>query len=338
MPVFPTKVLLVGAGALWLCLGASASSGGAPWEIFPKGRVPGEVLGSVGSEQATGGPGGPEDTNFFSVSTPLVQPFIVPPTQERRSDAAVLVIPGGGYVTVSWGREGVDIARWLNSIGVSAFVLKYRVPLRSWSHTFAGAQLMDAQRAMRLIRSSAHEHGLNSSRVGAIGFSAGGHLAAFLVNGSANSSYAPIDAADQLSSRPDFLMFVYPWSLVDHYRGDVLIFQVDSGHPPSFFAQTYDDAAPAENSLVYFAALKAARAQKSELHIFPRGGHGYGRCSFRSAVGDVCTWSAETPVECAWQPWFEACSWPARAERFLWELGLFGGPETTEVAPKMLYA
>lgn len=195
---------------------------------------------------------------------------------------------------LAWNKEGTDIAAWLNSIGINAFVLKYRVPARDWL-PFGEAPLMDAQRAMSLVRAKRVGGIYNSSRVGFIGFSAGGHLSAHLA---ANCSMAPferayarVDAADDQSCAPDFSFLVYPWKLVE----DAGRLPVSAAHPPSFFAHAFDDpAAPVDNSLSHMTRLKQAGAPPSELHVFPKGGHGYGRCTIGAskelAGAEVCNW------------------------------------------------
>ena len=234
----------------------------------------------------------------------MVIPYLVP-----GSDSAVVVAPGGGYGILAINREGTDIAAWLNSIGVNAFVLKYRVPARQWL-PFGAAPLMDAQRAMGLVRQMAGGKlpGLNRSKVGFMGFSAGGHLTGHLNVAWEERSYPRVDAADDLPCRPDFAMMVYPWESVANApvsaskeRASAL--NVTKNTPPTMLVQAEDDPVHCENALFYYYALKQVGAAPSELHIFPRGGHGYGRCTNPG------------------HGWHEVCTWPDRGELFLQNLG-----------------
>eukprot|EP00750_Incisomonas_marina_P011515 INCI16384.3.p1 GENE.INCI16384.3~~INCI16384.3.p1 ORF type:complete len:270 (-),score=34.18 INCI16384.3:84-893(-) len=152
-----------------------------------------------------------KDLSVYNVTVPTLTPFLVP-----NASSGVIVAPGGAYSILAFNREGTDIASWLNSIGVSAFVLKYRVPARL-DLPFGAAPLMDAQRAMGMVRHMAHGGklpGLNTSRVGFMGFSAGSHLTGHLNVEWANRTYARVDEADDLPCRPDFSMMVYPWESV----------------------------------------------------------------------------------------------------------------------------
>eukprot|EP00929_Paragymnodinium_shiwhaense_P003412 TRINITY_DN103903_c0_g1_i1.p1 TRINITY_DN103903_c0_g1~~TRINITY_DN103903_c0_g1_i1.p1 ORF type:complete len:303 (-),score=47.29 TRINITY_DN103903_c0_g1_i1:10-918(-) len=271
----------------------SGSSGAEPWRIFPEGGVPFERPGEIGPEAFVPEPGssGHENMMYLNVTVPELTPFLV-----SGSDA-VVIAPGGAYSHLAWSKEGTDIAAWLNSIGISAFLLKYRVPARPWLE-FGQAPLVDAARAVRLVRSKAAELGLNAGRIGFLGFSAGGHLGAHLSTSTASDIYPPIDAADALSYLPDFLMMVYPARLLEEDRRTLRV-NVTRKHPPTFLAQAWDDDRHVETSIQYALELKTKGAPPSELHVYPAGGHGYGRCTI------------DTPVH------HEVCTWPARAERWM---------------------
>eukprot|EP00658_Telonema_sp_P-2_P020899 TRINITY_DN18295_c0_g1_i1.p1 TRINITY_DN18295_c0_g1~~TRINITY_DN18295_c0_g1_i1.p1 ORF type:complete len:291 (-),score=54.38 TRINITY_DN18295_c0_g1_i1:279-1151(-) len=267
--------------------------------IFP-GTAPDERQGTIGPESHNPGPGGDADEMYTNVTVPTLTPFLVP-----NATSAVIVAPGGGYTNLAIGREGWDIAAWLNSIGVSAFVLKYRVPARSWL-PFGGAALMDAQRAMGLVRQMAGSKQLprlNASRIGFMGFSAGGHLTGHISTSWQTRSYPKLDHADDLSCRPDFAIMIYPWEVVQADLHTTSL-NVTSQTPVTFLAQAEDDPVHVENSLFYWLALKQHKAPPSELHLYPRGGHGYGRCTV-------------APVS-----WAEVCTWPDRAALFLQVLGV----------------
>ncbi len=182
---------------------------------------------------------------------------------------AVVVCPGGGYSILACDLEGTEIARWLNSIGITAAVLKYRVP-----DNRAGA-LQDVQRAVRLVRGHAGDWNIDPKRVGVLGFSAGGHLAARASTGFATSSYAAVDATDRLDCRPDFTVLIYPAYLSQedgHIASDITVTRQT---PPAFLVQTQDDRKYVGSSIAYYLALKKAGVP-AELHLFPNGGHGYG--------------------------------------------------------------
>jgi acetyl esterase/lipase len=208
---------------------------------------------------------------------------------------AVLVCPGGAYLFVSIENEGVDVARTLNAMGVTVFVLVYRLPGEGWSNR-ADVPLMDAQRALRLIRHRASTWHIDADQVGVIGFSAGGHLAATLATANAEAVYTPVDAADTLSARPAHAALIYP---VISMRADLthgesrrqLLGDAPSAEtlrrrspeqnvtaqtPRTFIAHAGDDdVVPVEHALIMDRALRAAGVG-SELHIFERGQHAFG--------------------------------------------------------------
>jgi acetyl esterase/lipase len=194
----------------------------------------------------------------------------------RNTGAAVLVFPGGGYWVLAIDLEGTEVCDWLNSFGVSCILLKYRVP-GSGPYPKYDAALQDAQRALRLVRFHATEWGIDPHRVGVLGFSAGGHLAASLGNHSDRRTYAPVDAADTISCRPDFSVLLYPAYLVLPEQGFALDPDIRPlpSTPPAFIVQAEDDPVHVENAANYFLALKNANIP-AELHIHAQGGHGFG--------------------------------------------------------------
>jgi acetyl esterase/lipase len=213
----------------------------------------------------------------------------------RPNGQALLVCPGGAYMAVSAANEGVDVARVFNALGFTVFVLAYRLPGEGWDDR-ADVPLQDAQRALRLIRSRAVEFGVRPDRIGVLGFSAGGHLAASLATDHAQAIYSPLDAADRLSARPDFAGLIYPViTLIGpnaHARSrDQLLGQgpseaaaarrspdlhVSTTAPPCFIAHATDDTTvPAENSLGMLTSLRAAGV-RCEGHLFEKGQHAFG--------------------------------------------------------------
>ncbi len=281
--VLSAACLALAGVALPLCPGAEP----APIRLWP-GAAPGET-GGLGAERETTKPadrliGGRPVSRITDVADPTIE--VYRPAGATDTGAAVLVCPGGGYYILALDLEGTEVCQWLNSIGVTGVLLKYRVPRRE-GRPLVAAPLEDAQRAMGLIRLHAKEWGIDPSRVGSLGFSAGGHLSAALSAGSGGRWYSRVDAADDLSCRPDFQILVYPAYLVKD-GGYILNSEVavGPGTPPTFVAMAQDDPAHVENALGYAMALKDAGVPM-ELHVYPTGGHGYG---LRPAKDEVTTW------------------------------------------------
>ena len=246
------------------------------------------VAGAYGNETWSGAYGG----TFYDVTAPAIYPRLV-----KNASSAVVVMPGGAYKWLSWELEGESAATWPNSINASVFILKYRVPARSWL-PFGGAPLMDAQRAMGVIRSQFSKYNLSeTTKLGVLGFSAGSHLSAHISNDFQQRSYPRIDAADDIGCRPDFAMLLYPWCIVGDNsasasscnadRNHTLTLPVSKDTPATFVVQAANDPVHVENSLLYTMALKQMGSPSPELHIYPTGGHGFGLC--KSAL-EVCTW------------------------------------------------
>jgi acetyl esterase/lipase len=192
------------------------------------------------------------------------------------SGAAVVVFPGGGYNILAIDLEGTEVCDWLNSIHVTCVLVKYRVP-GTGPYPKSPAALQDAQRAMGLVREHAAEWHIDPNRVGVLGFSAGAHLAAAISTHFDQRLYDQVDAADNLSCRPDFAVVVYPGYLAlaeKNFAPNADINPTDKT-PPTFIVQAEDDPVHVENAVVYFMALKNAKVP-AELHIFSQGGHGYG--------------------------------------------------------------
>ena len=236
---------------------------------------PGGAPGAVGNQY--------ED--WPSITTYLPEPA-------KATGTGVVVCPGGGYQNLAMDYEGTDVARWLNSLGVAAFVLKYRLGPR-YHHP---AQLQDAQRALRLVRFRAKDFGVAPDRIGIWGFSAGGHLASTAgTHFDAGNPAAP-DPIDRMSSRPDFMILAYPvisfttpythqdslQNLLGEHPDPELVknlsneLQVTPETPPTFLFHTDEDkTVPAENSVLIYLALRKAGVP-AEIHIFERGQHGVG--------------------------------------------------------------
>jgi acetyl esterase/lipase len=250
------------------------------------------------------------DRAVFGISRPRMAVF----RPDRPNGAAVLLMPGGGYKWVVVDKEGYEMARWLAARGFTAFVLFYRLPGEGWG-SGPDTPLIDAQRAMRLIRHRAKDFAIDPERVAAMGFSAGGHVCASLSTRFAVPVYQPVDAADKLSARPACAAPIYPVVSMDpaiaHAGSRAVLLgpkpspgqemawspdqTVPADAPPHFLLHAEDDdAVPVENTLRLHAALRA-RKVPVEMHLFQHGGHGFG---LRKAIGK--------PVEAwpdLWRAW-----------------------------------
>jgi len=194
----------------------------------------------------------------------------------KNSGAVVVVFPGGAYRILAIDLEGTEVCEWLNSIDATCVLLKYRVP-NTGPYPKSPAALADAQRAVGMVRAHAAEWHVDPQRVGVLGFSAGAHLAAALSTHFDRRLYDPVDAADQLSCRPDFAVIIYPGYLAlseQNFAPNPEI-QVTDKTPSTFIVQSEDDPVHVENSTVYFLALKNAGVPV-EMHLYAQGGHGYG--------------------------------------------------------------
>ncbi|UUO07133.1 alpha/beta hydrolase [Blastopirellula sp. J2-11] len=220
--------------------------------------------------------------------TKVTKPMITvyQPAADKRNGAAVVVCPGGGYNILAYDLEGTEVAKWLNDIGVTAVLLHYRVPRAKGDYQIGPMQ--DAQRAMRLTREHAAAWDIDPNRIGLLGFSAGGNLTAITGVCHELKTYEPIDDADKLSSRPDFLVLVYPAYLTTEPDSVVLndLVQVTATTPPAIMIHAEDDPIPCNNSIAFFLGLKRLKTS-AELHIYPTGGHGYG---LRPTEHEVTHW------------------------------------------------
>lgn len=266
---------------LLLLLTASSTllmSQSANYQIPLPERVPLWPQGAPGAEGS-----GEEDTPTLTIY-PIGGP--------QKVKTGVVVFPGGGYAHLAVDHEGAQIASWLNSYGISAFVLRYRLGPK-YHHP---VELGDAQRAIRYVRSRANDFGIDPQRIGVWGFSAGGHLASTAGTHFDAGKPDAADAVERLSSRPDFLILAYPVITFQEpflHRGsrDALLgkspdpelvkalsneTKVTPDTPPTFLFHTSDDAVvPVQNSLSFYAALRAANVP-AEMHIFEHGQHGVG--------------------------------------------------------------
>ncbi len=214
---------------------------------------------------------------------------VYPAPVEKSNGCAVVICPGGAYRELAWQHEGVEIAEWFNSIGVTAFLLKYRVP-RRMPDKIHWEPLQDVQRAIRWVRHSAKKYKIDPDRIGVLGFSAGGHLTVMSAVQYNTECYEPVDEADKQSARPDFACPIYAAYLADGYTDDKAelgsLVTVTKDTPPMFLAVTWDDSFRGAQSALLFSKLRENNVP-AELHAYSQGGHGYG---IRSTENPVSGW------------------------------------------------
>ena len=254
--------------------------------LYPEGEIPNyRDVGEQEERDTT------DAVRIGKVQTPDISVFL--PAKKSRTGEAVVICPGGGYRILAYDWEGEDIAKFWNAKGVTAIVLKYRLPTSDAQVEPHKSPLMDAQRAMRMVRYHAGEWGIDPGKIGIMGFSAGGHLAssASVHYDKGNSSAA--DPVERVSCRPDFSILLYPViSFTDDFQHsgsrrnlvgeDVELMNFYSSHlkvtadtPPAILIHSSDDkSVPVENSIVYYQALLRQGVQ-TEMHIYSHGGHGY---------------------------------------------------------------
>ncbi|MDI1323016.1 MAG: alpha/beta hydrolase [Algoriphagus sp.] len=240
-----------------------------------------------------------------NVQIPAIEVYL--PAKQISTGKAVVIFPGGGYGILAYDWEGTDFAKWLNSQGIAGIVVKYRLPISKSLTDPKEVPLMDAQRAIRLVRQNAAAWNIDPTKVGVMGFSAGGHLASTVSTQYKHEVDRPKDAIDTLSARPDFSILAYPVitfqegavhggsrknligdnaskELKDRFSGEL---NVNAETPPTFLVHAQDDkGVPIENSLLYYQALHK-NGVKASLHIYPTGGHGF---AFGLGKGAVESW------------------------------------------------
>ena len=250
-------------------------------DLWP-GKVPGDV-GINGQESSRIHPSpivGPTKL-ITNVTKPTLT--IYQPAKDKNTGTAMLICPGGGYWDLYWELEGEEVAAWLNSVGMTGIILKYRVPRRPGDARGEPplGPLLDAQRAVSLVRSRAPEWGIDPRRIGMVGFSAGGHLALATATSFEKRRYEPIDAIDEVSCRPDFAVLCYSGYLKAKDKDEIWPgLRIPANTPPILLAHANDDSekvggSNAENSAFMYIALKRAGIPV-ELHIYASGNHDFG--------------------------------------------------------------
>jgi acetyl esterase/lipase len=257
--------------SLYMLPHANAADAGEVISLWP-GEAPGEVAGEVPAEKTLDPmPNQRRVNRLTNVTKPRLT--VHQTKAAKPSDAAVIICPGGAYNILADEHEGTMVADWLNGLGITAFVLRYRVPRRKGKPMYE-APLQDAQRAMRLVRQNAARWNINPAKIGILGFSAGGHLSAMVSTAYDREMYKPVDDADKISARPDASMLIYPAYLAE--KGSLVEeVKITKNTPPAFLVHAHDDGLSSESSVLYYLALKRL-AIPAELHVYTRGGHGYG--------------------------------------------------------------
>ena len=262
MPILLTTIGFFGAEVV------TAAEPVGEIRLWPEG-VPGDRVPSDPAEKVEKGKDDIQRRSFVSDPRLIVHPL---PQGDGGPRPAVIILPGGGYNILADDHEGGEIGRFLNGHGIVALTLLYRVPTGAFAEPDAGP-VMDAQKAVSIVRERAGELGIDPSRIGLMGFSAGGHTA--LVAATTKASFPGADASP--SARPDCTILIYPWRVLaaegkQLWPGVI----VDAATTPMFIAQTADDtASPAKGAVALFSALLDAKVP-AELHVYERGGHGYG--------------------------------------------------------------
>jgi acetyl esterase/lipase len=276
-----TVSLVIFVSAIW---SAVAADNPLVVELWP-GKVPDENGITIGAERFRMSPAldrkQVEVTEPTQLITDVTKPTltIYRPAKDKDSGTAMLICPGGGYWNLYWQLEGEEIAAWVNSLGVTGIILKYRVPRRPDEPKGEPARrpLQDAQRAVSLVRSKAKEWGIDPQRIGVVGFSAGGHLAIATATSFDQRTYEPIDGIDKISCRPDFAIPVYSGYLKAKDKDELAPgLRVPTNTPPVFLVHGSEDiVSPPEHSVVMYLALKKAGVPV-ELHIYANTAHDFG--------------------------------------------------------------
>ena len=275
-----------------------------PIELFPKEMMQAtELKEKELLEYPMHEPSGKPITIRKNVSFPTITYYPAP--QGLATGAAMIVCPGGGYFVLAEDIEGTEICQWLNAKGITAILLRYRVPRRE-GYAKNALPLQDAQRAISYVRYHAKEWGIHPEQIGIMGFSAGGHLAASASTNFATRTYPAFDEADKASCRPDYTLLVYPAYLAgENVKTEDYTLASDPGlplskdTPPCMIVQTEDDSVCVKGSIIYYYNLMLNQIPAT-MHLYPKGGHGYGLRPSKDAV----------------------CEWPLRAEEWFKRLGL----------------
>ena len=283
---------------IFFCLNSSAQEVKLLW---PNGNIPNyKKTAEVEKRDTTG------IVRISLVQQPAIEVYL--PSKQSATGQAIVVCPGGGYGILAYDWEGTDIAKWLNANGIAAIVLKYRLPNSKSNVDPKLSPLLDAQRAIRTVRANAGKWNIKKDKIGIIGFSAGGHLASTAGTHFDKGNPTAADTIDRQSSRPDFMVLMYPvitmlrQSMHQGSRNNLIGANADSATtkyysnelqvtketPPTFLVHASDDkTVPVENSIIFYQAL-IANSIPAEMHIYPYGSHGFG---LAIGKGYLSTWT-----------------------------------------------
>lgn len=269
--------------ACFICLTLPLTAS-EPLDVWPD-LAPGESTRLLGTKQPPREGENPPVTRVEKITRPTFTVHLAPDP----NGAAVVILPGGGFGKVVPDKEGTEAATWLNQHGIAAFVVSYRTN-QSTTDPDWKRPLQDAQRTLSLVRHRAEEWGLKKDRIGLLGFSAGGQVAARMLSADGKLAYEPIDAVDQVPHWPNFAMLIYPWNIYDAKQGDLVSgVSVSENCPPTFLVHTDDDRSSSLGAVLFYAGLKQ-RGIPSELHVYGNGGHGYGLRPVKGS--EISTWTA----------------------------------------------
>ena len=287
---------------------AAAYADNQPLLVWPD-LAPGETSRSIGEKL----PDRPQDKPTITRVEKVRLPTMVRYPAEQPNGTAILILPGGGFAKVVPNLEGSEAAPWLNSLGITVFVLNYRTNEVTPKDEPAWKRpLQDAQRALRVIRNRADEWKIDVDRVGVLGFSAGGQVASILHTAEGKPAYSAIDDVDNLDCAPNFSLLVYPWRILKNDTD--LLDEIKPGNtsPPAFIVHTHDDRSTSVGAVMIYAGLRRAGVP-AELHVYETGGHGYGtRPRPNSEIG----------------------TWPDRATPWL-RLHKLANPAARPITPKL---
>lgn len=278
-----TRLLVATLSAVVMSVSATGAADPPVLKLWP-GRAPGETRDLGPERYVEPKPGQPAVKRLTDVSEPTLT--VYQPAPDRATGTAVVVAPGGGYSILAIEHEGTQVCEWLRGLGITAILLKYRVPKRPHQTPDHLAALQDAQRAVSLVRHRANEWGIDAGRIGMLGFSAGGHLTATTCLAGDQRSYDPVDDACKLSPVPDFALLIYPAYLAGADGTLKPEYVVTPRTPPMFLVHAHDDPVAAENSVALYLALKRQKVP-AELHVYATGGHGFG---MRKVPHPVASW------------------------------------------------
>ena len=293
------KIVLVFCSLIFIFFNTSAQE--YKMLLWPSGNIPNYKRTAEVEKR--------DSANFVRISLvqqPAIEVYL--PSKQNATGQAIVICPGGGYGMLAYDWEGTDIAKWLNANGVAAIVLKYRLPNSKSNIDPKLSPLLDAQRAIRTVRANADKWNIKKDKIGIMGFSAGGHLASTAGTHFDRENPGAADSIDRISSRPDFMILMYPVismsqsymhegsrnnligtsadsTTAKYYSNDL---QVTRETPPTLLIHASDDkAVPVENSLAFYQALVKNNVP-AEMHIYPYGGHGF---SLAIGKGYLASWT-----------------------------------------------